>query len=69
MIWHLSYHRVITIVECNTRKYDEYIAGIVYKCEVLINNTGGNEKVMFPSYRVLKICEEAWEKGLLALNR
>ena len=43
---------VITTVERDTGKYHEFIAGIVYKCAARVNNTVGNERVMFPRYRV-----------------
>ena len=38
--------------ERDTGKYHEFIAGIVYECAARVNNTRGNERVMFPSYRV-----------------
>ena len=47
-----KYYRVITTVERDTGKYHEFIAGIVYECAARVNNTGGNEQVMFPRYRV-----------------
>ena len=47
-----NYYRVITTVERDTGKYHEFIAGIVYECAARVNNTGGNERVMFPRYRV-----------------
>ena len=46
------YYRIITTVERDTEKYHEFIAGIVYECAARVNNTGGNERVMFPRYRV-----------------
>ena len=49
-----AYYRVITTVERDTGKYHEFIAGIVYECTARVNNTGGNERVMFPRYRVLQ---------------
>ena len=41
-------------VERDTGKYHEFIAGIVYECAARVNNAGGNERVMFPRYRVLQ---------------
>ena len=49
-----EYYRVITTVERDTGKYHEFIAGIVYECAARVNNAGGNERVMFPRYRVLQ---------------
>lgn len=43
---------LITTVECDTRKYYEFFTGIVYDCEGQVNNTGGNERVMFPRYHI-----------------
>ena len=39
---------MITTVERGTGKHHSFIAGIVYECAARINNTGGNERVMFP---------------------
>ena len=46
------YYKVITTVERDTGKYHEFIADIVYECAARVNNTGGNERVRFPRYRV-----------------
>ena len=48
------YYRIIITVERDTGKYHEFIAGIVYECAARVNNAGGNERVMFPRYRVLQ---------------
>ena len=50
----IGYYKIITTVERDTGKYNEFIAGIVYECAARVNNTGGNERVMFPRYRVLQ---------------
>ena len=50
----MVYYRIITTVERDTGKYHEFIAGIVYECAARVNNAGGNERVMFPTYRVLQ---------------
>ena len=47
-------YRIITTVERDTGKYHEFIAGIDYECVARVNNTGGNERVMFPRYCVLQ---------------
>ena len=39
-------------MERDTGKYHEFIAGIVYECAARVNNIGGNEREMFPRYRV-----------------
>jgi len=44
------YYSLIVRFERNTRKYHEFIAGIVYECVARVNNATGNERVMFPWY-------------------
>jgi len=44
-----QYYSLIVRFERNTRKYREFIAGIVYECVARVNNATCNERVMFPS--------------------
>ena len=39
--------------DTDARKYHEFIRGIVYKCKAWVNNSGGNEQVIFRRYCVL----------------
>ena len=37
------------------KSYHKFIAGIVYKYVARVNNSGGNEQVMLPRYRILPV--------------
>lgn len=44
------YYRIVTTVERHRKYYHEFIAGSVYLYESQVNNTGGNEQVVFPKF-------------------